>query len=126
MAIDYDEIAAGALVSIAEAGQAVTVHRPGEGGGYVPGVGVVPAEPPTDHAGTGALFGYKQRDIDGTNIMIGDQRLLLAPQIDTVPDTTCTVTAVHKGKLTTFVVKDVGIVAPAGVPVLYKLQLRGA
>ena len=124
MAIDYDEIAASGLEAIAEAGQEVVVHRKGASGPFVPGQPVTPAV--MDYPGTGALFGYKQRDIDGTKIMAGDQRLLLAPQIETVPDTTCTVTAMHLGKLTTFSVKDVGAVGPAGRPVLYKLQLRGA
>lgn len=123
MAIDYDEIAASALEAIAEAGQEVVVHRKGAPGPFVPGQPVKPAV--VDYPGAGALVGYKQRDIDGTKIMAGDQKLLLAPQIETVPDTTCTVTAMHLGKLTTFSVKDVGAVGPAGRAVLYKLQLRG-
>ena len=124
MAIDYDEIAASALEAIAEAGQEVIVHRKGDPGPFVPGQPVTPAM--VNYSGAGALVGYKQRDIDGTKIMAGDQKLLLAPQIETVPDTTCTVTAMHLGKLTTFSVKGVNAVGPAGRAVLYTLQLRGA
>lgn len=127
MAIDYDEIAASALEAIAEAGQEVVVHKklpPDPSAPFVPGQPVKP--PVADYPGTGALFGYKQRDIDGTKIMAGDQKLILAPQIETVPDTTCTVTAMHLGKLTTFSVKGVNAVGPAGRAVLYTLQLRGA
>ena len=124
MAIDYDEIAASGLEAIAEAGQEVVVHRKGASGPFVPGQPVTPAV--VDYPGTGALVGYKQRDIDGTKIMAGDQKPILAPQIETVPDITCTVTAMHLGKLTTFSVKDVGAVEPAGRAVLYTLQLRGA
>ena len=48
-------------------------------------------------------------------------RLLLAPQIEVEPKTGDTVTVGVK----VYNVVDVGIVAPAGVAVLYKLQLRG-
>lgn len=122
MAIDYAEIAAGALESIAEAGQPVTLHHKGPSGPpgpFVPGQPVTPTV--LDYPGTGALFGYKQRDIDGTLIKHGDQRLLLAPQIEVSPKTGDTVTVGAKA----YNVLNVGIVAPAGVAVLYKLQLRG-
>lgn len=126
MAIDYDEIAADALVAIEEAGQAVTLNIPGTGGGYVPGVGVVQVNPSTTADGIGVLLDYTQREIDGTNILHGDQKLLLAPQIAVTPSTAHTVTAMHLGQSKTFTVVNVGAVAPAGVPVLYILQLRGA
>lgn len=119
MAIDYAEIAAGALESIAEAGQPVTLHRKGPPGPFVPGQPVTPSV--LEYLGTGALFGYKQRDIDGTLIKHGDQRLILDPQIEVAPKTGDTVTVGAK----VYNVVDVGIVAPAGVAVLYKLQLRG-
>lgn len=119
MAIDYDEIAASALEAIAEAGQEVVLHRKGTPGPFVPGQPVTPAV--VDYSGTGALFGYAQKHIDDTNILHGDQRLLLAPQIEVEPKTGDIVTVGAK----TFNVVRVEIVAPAGVPVLYKLQLRG-
>lgn len=125
MAIDYDEIADGALEAIEEAGQAVTLNIPGSGGGYVPGVGVVPANPATTAQGIGVLLDYTQREIDGTVIQHGDQKLLLAPQIAATPSTAHAVTAMHLGVSKTFTVKSVGAVAPAGVPALYILQLRG-
>lgn len=125
MAIDYDEIAADALTAIEEAGQVVTLNIPGTGGGYVPGVGVVPANPATTAGGIGVLLDYTQREIDGTNIMHGDQKLLLAPQIAAAPSTAHTVTAMHLGQGKTFSIKHVEAVAPAGQPVLYILQLRG-
>lgn len=125
MAIDYDEIAADALAAIEEAGQVVTLDIPGTGGGYVPGVGVVPANPATTAEGIGVLLDYTQREIDGTNIQHGDQKLLLAPQIEAIPSTMHTVTAMHLGESKTFSIKHVAAVAPAGQPVLYIVQLRG-
>ena len=119
MTIEWDEIAAGALESIEEAGQPVTLGT--AGGGYAPGVGVVDEMPACDVTGIGALFGYKQTHIDGTNILHGDQRLLLAPQIEVTPVTGNTMTV---GGVRYNVVR-VERVAPAGIPVLYKVQLRG-
>lgn len=122
MAFDYNEAAADALEALEEAGQPVVVHKPGAGGGYVPGVGVVPAEPARNLDGTGALFGYKAQNIDGVSVLQGDQRLLLAPQIAEPPQVGWTVTATG----TTYSIVRVERVAPAGVTVLYKLQVRGA
>lgn len=119
MAIDYDDIAAGALESIAEAGKPITLHRKGPPEPFMPGQPVTPTV--LDYPGTGALFGYRQNAIDGTYILQGDQRLLLAPHIEIEPKTGDTVTMGAK----VYNVIRVEIVAPAGVPVLYKLQLRG-
>ena len=121
MAIEWDEIAEGALESIAEAGQPVTLYLPSVDGVYVPGVGFVEGTPAREVTGTGALFGYKQTHIDGTTILHGDQRLLLAPQIEVEPvaGNTMTVGGVR------YNVVRVERVAPAGIPVLYKVQLRG-
>ena len=124
MAIDYDEIAADALAAIEDAGQAVTLNIPDTGGGYVPGVGVVPTW--TTQDGVGVLLDYTQREIYGTAIQHGDQKLLLAPQIGVTPSTAHTVTVAHLGMTKVFTVKNVGAVAPAGAPVLFILQLRGA
>ena len=121
MAIDYAEIAAESLESIAEAGQSVTLHKAGTDDVYIPGGqpgGVTLAR---DIPGIAAVFGYKQSAIDGVQILQGDQRMLLAPQIAEEPRKGDTVTA--NGK--TYNVMAVERVAPAGVPVLYKLQLRG-
>lgn len=119
MAIDYNEIAAGALESIAEAGQPITLLHKAPPGPFVPGQPVAPTV--LDYPGTGALFGYKQSDIDGTLIKHSDQRLLLAPQIDVEPKVGDAVAVSGK----TYSVLRVEVVAPAGLVVLYKLQLRG-
>lgn len=122
MAIDYAKAADGALAALAKAGMPVTLHTPSTAGGYVPGVGVVPDSPGESHEGVGALLGYRQDQIDGTSILQGDQKLLLAPQIAKPPQAGWMITAGG----TTYSIKHVERVAPAGVAVLYKLQLRGA
>lgn len=125
MAIDYDEIASDAIAALEEVGQPVVVHKPGIGGangGYTPGVGAAPTIPPQDIEGIGGLFGYKAQYIDGTSILQGDQRMLLAPKITEAPQVGWTISANSK----TYRIVSVERVAPAGVVVLYKLQLRGA
>lgn len=121
MAIDYAKFAKTALAQIEKAGKPIMLHVPGTGGGYVPGVGLTPEVPGQDVPGVGALFGYKQEYIDGSTVRHGDQRLLVAPQIAVEPMTGYTVTV---GGVTYNVV-NVDRVSPAGIPVLYKLQLRG-
>lgn len=121
MAMDYADIAAGALESIAEAGAPMVLHKKGTDGVYVPGVGPQPGTPVRNIPGTAAVFGYKQSAIDGTQIRQGDQRMLLAPQIAEEPVKGDTVTAGGK----TYNVMNMERVAPAGIVVLYKLQLRG-
>lgn len=118
---DYAKIAASALKQLEKAGMPVSLNAPAQGGGYVPGVGVVPASPAQSHEGVGALFGYKANYIDGTAIQHGDQRCLLAAQIAAEPKVGYTLTAGDK----TYNVVSVERVAPAGIVVLYKLQLRG-
>lgn len=121
MAIDYARIAKQALKQIENAGMPVTLHIPGTGGGYIPGAGVVPDTPPTNHDGTGALLGYEAKYVDGKTIQHGDQKLILAPQIGAEPKAGHALTAAG----VTYNVVGAERVAPAGVVVLYKLQLRG-
>lgn len=117
--INYPSIAEGALSALADAGQPVTLTRKADPGPFIPGEPVVTGD--LNYSGIGALLGYKQQHIDGVSILQGDQRLLLAPQIGVQPMAGDTVTASGR----TFNVVACEVVAPAGVPVLYKLQLRG-
>lgn len=119
---DYARIAEGALKQLDKDGMPVTLHKktaPDPDAPFVPGQPIEPLV--VDYAGTGAVFGYKVNYIDGTVIQHGDQRCLLAPQIEAEPKTGDTLTAGSA----TYNVIAVERVAPAGVPVLYKLQLRG-
>lgn len=128
MAIDYDEIAAGALESLEEAGQIVKLRRavPGE---YDPGTGGS-ADVDVDYEGTGAAFDYSLKDSGqasdpNTLIRVGDKQLYLAAtQTSGEPmPTPLTSNKVVIGSVV-WNVQNVKEINPAGVPVLYELNLR--
>jgi hypothetical protein len=77
--------------------------------------------PPVTFPGYGISEGYKSKDIDGTLVQQGDQK------ISWIPDPT-QVTPVIGDTLTigteVFGVKNVDPLAPGGIPVLYVLQVR--
>lgn len=125
MSFDYDEAAADALELLAEYGiNSVQVTTPGAGT-YDASSATV-SNTPTVDTGTGALLDYNLRDLGksnapGTLIEATDKKLLLAPAgitIEPSPKTT-----IRFGS-TVYKVVTVKTVAPAGIPVLYILQVR--
>lgn len=68
---------------------------------------------------TAAVFAYDQKYIDGTNILQGDQRALLAPYQEPKQGDKLTWQGVD------FEVIAVKPASPAGVPVLFEAQIRG-
>ena len=62
------------------------------------------------------------KDIDGTMIKQGDQKLLLSMVGTTAPTTDDTVTVGGK----TYTITSVDLLSPAGVPVLCECNIRGA
>lgn len=120
MSFDYDEIAADADELLVEFGQSCTLGSVTDGD-YDPANGTAgPASTP--HAITAAIFAYPQRFVDGTVIRAGDKRALVsclglavAPKPgDTLTDAAGAVLQVVDAKET----------APAGVAVLWTLQVR--
>lgn len=69
----------------------------------------------------GALFSYVQQDIDGTVIHQGDQRFLMASELLLRPEPGDQVLI----DLQVFSVVSVKATEPAGITVIYDLQLRG-
>jgi hypothetical protein len=123
MSFDYAATAAEAADLLGEYGQSVTLTRKTPGA-YDPETGAVSASGAT-HTGMGCAFEYAQRDIDGTEIKRGDQRLYLSPkQTDgsamPTPQTGDTVTI---GSLI-YAVMASRPLAPAGIVVLHDVQLR--
>lgn len=120
---NYARPAATALRMLKRYGAPVTLRRPGTGE-YDPGTGTVDSEP-TDYLGTGAKFGYEQRNIDGTKILQGDQQVYLAVQQDNGQ-------AMPRPKAGDLVlvgteawrVVTAEAIEPASVPVLYIVQVR--
>jgi len=121
----YDELAIAAVEMITEFGQPVTVTRQdtGAGGGvYDPETGTVTDTADTPHSSIGIHVNYSERDIDGTNILYGDQRVLIKPDLPIIPRRGDKI-AFEDGTIL-FVEKSMPL-SPAGVIVLHEVQARG-
>lgn len=115
---DYTATAATALRLLQRFGAAATLKRT-SAAAYDPATGTS-AETVTSLSTTAAVFDYPQKYVDGTLILVGDKQAYLA--------------ATHEPKqgdaLTwwggvDYTVVSVKAVAPAGVAVLYEVQIRG-
>lgn len=100
-------------------GQAMTLQT-SSSGTYNPetGAAVVPGSVPC----IGAVFEYPSREIDGTQIVSGDQKIILSAEgLAAVPDEGDTILV----QGVPLAIIRVQRIAPAGVVVVYKLQVRG-
>jgi hypothetical protein len=128
MTFDYTKSAATAERLLQKFGQAVTLSRPSTSAPtYDPATGISTSVAPATYIGRGAVFDYKQTDVNATLVQAGDQRLYLSPfQADgsAMPEPkTSDEIALANG--TTYSIVRAGKVDPAGTKVLYDLQLRG-
>lgn len=114
----YEDMAATAVELLAEFGAAVTLNRITPGA-YDPATGTT-VNVSTPYAGTGAKFDYEQKEIDGTNIRTGDQRVYMAPDLAVTPQTGDTLTI---GAQVWQVIASRPL-DPAGVVVLHDCQIR--
>lgn len=119
MSFDYSAPAAAAHRMLARFGRQIVLVRV-ETGDYDPDTGDA-ANVETQYAGTGAVFAYSQRDMDGDQVRTGDQRLLLSAENVPVPRTGDQVLI---GEDLWSVVRC-DTLAPAGVPVLHTVQIQG-
>jgi hypothetical protein len=120
MSFDYDEIADVADELLAEYGQSCVLTSITDGT-YDPETGEAGTSS-TPHPVTAAIFAYPQRYIDGTLIRTSDKRALVSPvglTVDPKPGDTLTDAA---GAV--FQVIDAKATAPAGIAVLWTLQVR--
>lgn len=118
----YDDFAAAAVELLEEFGQNLVVSRASGGGDYDPETGGVTPGVNEVYLGTGAEFDYRQDLIDGTVVLQGDRRVLIAPDLATTPRPGDTV-ALEDG--TTLTVVASKPVKPAGPIVLHEVQARG-
>lgn len=115
----YDNLAETASELLEEFGTDLVLTRVASGA-YDPDTGDV-TNTETTHTGFGAAFDYESRDIDGTKIKAGDQRILISVTGMAEPEADDRVTV--NGK--TFTVVRSRTLAPAGVPVVFEVQARG-
>ncbi|OEZ92196.1 hypothetical protein JAB9_47630 [Janthinobacterium sp. HH107] len=121
---DYTKTAARADKSLRRKG-GIVVLRHVVTGVYDPDLGAAPTTS-ADYEGTGVKIAYEAENIDGTLILVGDQKLLLSPlqrNGQAMPAPTAADLVLFGGA--SYTVKSVETTAPVDVAVLHTLQLRG-
>lgn len=113
----YDNMATTALKLLTSKGQTVTFSRE-VSSGFDPALGIDTTST-TTFTGKAAHLNYKNSEIDGTQVIKGDSRLILEATA-TVPLVSDTVTV----DSIVWRVMDVEPVSPAGTVVIYKIQVR--
>jgi len=117
VSFDYPRTAATALRLLQRFGAVATLKRSSVAA-YDPSTGTA-AETPTSLSTTACVFDYPQKYVDGTLILVGDkQAYLSAEQLPKQGD-------VLAWQSVDYTVITVKAIAPAGVAVLYEVQLRG-
>ncbi len=116
----YTDIQATANSALAELGQVVTLISKTTGA-YNPATGNAAVTVSTQQV-KGVVFPISTRDIDGTLIRQGDQKLMLGMAGTTAPQVDDTVTI----GATAYTITYVKLLAPAGVSVLCECNIRGA
>lgn len=100
----------------------VIISRPGTGGTYNPVTGeTAGATPAQTYTGTGAVFGYRAENIDGTRVIQGDQQVY-ADAVNLVRPNPNEAIKVG-GRDCTAV--GVEAISPGGQDILYIIQVRG-
>lgn len=114
----YPALAATASRLLAEKGQTISFSRL-TGATFDPVLGSNSGGSTTTFTGNGAAFNYANAEIDGTVVQMGDVRLIVE-STTTAPDVNdeCTVDSV------VYRVMNVEPIAPAGITVINKVQLR--
>ncbi len=115
----YANLAATARRLLTQFGTDVTLTRTTTGE-YDPATGSA-SQTTTTYTGKGARFDYTQREIDGTMIRVGDQRVYLEVDGFVMPQTGDTLTL--GGRV--YQVVAARSVDPALTAVLYDVQVRG-
>ena len=119
MAFDYNQASRDAYDIIVDFGQQITLTRQSESGGYDPETGdFLPYQPDTTINGVGVMLNYLSHEIDNTNILKDDARVICALLAE--PDINMTLQ--FNGK--TWRVISVITLKPAGVTIMHTLQVR--
>ena len=120
MTFNYGKTAATSTALITKFGQKISVSR--GSGAYDPATGALTGNVTQSAIGVGVALDYKQFEIDGTLIKVGDRKILIAPNLSITPATGDIITFLGGEKLE---VKASKPVAPSGIIVLHEVQARG-
>lgn len=117
----YDDLAQAAVDLLNELGQPITLERT-SGGTYNKAEGRVEGDSTQTWSASGVEFDYVAKEIDGKEILQGDRRVLIAPNLGTTPEAQDVVTLTNGTRLQVVRSKPL---QPAGVIVLHEVQVRG-
>lgn len=123
---DWAAAAADVAEGLAEAGQTVTLNTPGART-YDHTTGATTSSPTTTVTASGVVESYSAFSIDEDKVKTGDIKLLLSPRAldgsDVAPPVADKTTITLADGVTWRVVRNEPL-APAGVAVMHKVQLR--
>lgn len=120
MSAFYDDMAQVAKDMLTEFGAAVVLTRTTPGA-YNPETGTTAAATTATYNGMGAKFDYELKEIDGTKILQGDQKLYLSPYLMANPVPGDMIRADGAD----YTVISSKALRPAETHVLFEVQLRG-
>lgn len=118
----YDRMAATAAKLLKKYGAAAVLSRV-TAGDYDPATGNTIGETTATYSCFAAKFDYEQKDIDGTQIRVGDQRVYLSAPGVVQPQSGDTMTFTGSAKV--FDVVTAKAINPAGTAVIFEVQVRG-
>lgn len=123
MTYDYQDDADTAAELLEEFGQSVTLTSKASGA-YSTATGAATVATSTQTV-SAVVLDYGSRDIDGTLIRAGNKRLLMAPQTTAGVDLTAPVVddTVLVGS-TTYTIKGIKTLSPAGTVILFDCNIR--
>jgi hypothetical protein len=113
----YSSLASRAEKLIAKYGQTVTLTR-ANAGAVDPVTGAASSAASTVLTTKGVIIDYSEGIANGVNILMGDNRVLLSSKVEPKNDDVVTVS---NGS---YKVISVKILSPAGIVVMYELQVR--
>ena len=116
---EYTELHADVADVLTELGQPMTLVRPGAAADYDAVTGEVSDDPDTTYSAQGIVDTFSQREIDDTNIFIGDKKLLLQCAERPQPND-----RVIAGSAPGWYVVNISEVNPGGTNICYELQVR--
>lgn len=118
MAFDYSSFQSIAISEIANKGQSLTLTRVTTGA-FNPATSEITGDSTADETIKAVVTEFKEKQIDGSTVQRGDKLLLVSPDFDA---------PTLKDKITIsgleYSIINVDTVSPAGVDILYKIQVR--
>ncbi len=120
--MNYAKLATSTEARLSAAGMPMTL-RVTAPGTYDPSLGARAGDVVVDHSFTGVMANYKTFQIDGTLVQAGDMLALLgASSLSVEPEPGAVLIASGEA----WDVKNVKTIAPGGVAILHKVQVRKA